>query len=136
MNLNILQYAEKPIRWLLIIISIVALLRGHNYPGGGFIGGLLAGLAIVFQSLAYDVETVRKKMKLSPQSFIGIGLAIAAISLLPSIIGGAELMQAYWVKLQITESYVLKLGTPLVFDIGIFLSVIGIVLMFIFNLSK
>jgi multicomponent Na+:H+ antiporter subunit B len=136
MNLNILQYAEKPIRWLLIIISIVALLRGHNYPGGGFIGGLLAGLAIVFQSLAYDVETVRKKMKLSPQSFIGIGLAIAAISLLPSIIGGAELMQAYWVKLQITESYVLKLGTPLVFDIGIFFSVIGIVLMFIFNLSK
>ncbi|PLX24935.1 MAG: Na(+)/H(+) antiporter subunit B [Salinivirgaceae bacterium] len=136
MNLNILQYAEKPIRWLLIIISIVALLRGHNYPGGGFIGGLLAGLAIVFQSLAYDVETVRKKMKLSPQSFIGIGLAIAAISLLPSIIGGAELMQAYWVKLQITESYVLKLGTPLIFDIGIFFSVIGIVLMFIFNLSK
>jgi multicomponent Na+:H+ antiporter subunit B len=136
MNLNILQYAEKPIRWLLIIISIVALLRGHNYPGGGFIGGLLAGLAIVFQSLAYDVETVRKKMKLSPQSFIGIGLAIAAISLLPSIIGGAELMQAYWIKLQITESYVLKLGTPLVFDIGIFFSVIGIVLMFIFNLSK
>lgn len=136
MNLNILQYAEKPIRWLLIIISIVALLRGHNYPGGGFIGGLLAGLAIVFQSLAYDVETIRKKMKLSPQSFIGIGLAIAAISLLPSIIGGAELMQAYWVKLQITESYVLKLGTPLIFDIGIFISVIGIVLMFIFNLSK
>lgn len=112
------------------------MLRGHNYPGGGFIGGLLAGLAIVFQSLAYDVETVRKKMKLSPQSFIGIGLAIAAISLLPSIIGGAELMQAYWVKLQITESYVLKLGTPLIFDIGIFFSVIGIVLMFIFNLSK
>ncbi len=136
MNQNILQLAEKPIRWLLIIIAVIALLRGHNYPGGGFIGGLLAGLSIVFKSLAYDVESTQKSLKVSPQNIIGIGLSIVFLSLLPSILNKAELMQAYWTKIELISDFTIKLGTPLIFDIGVFFVVIGIVVHFIFNLSK
>ncbi len=136
MNQNILQLAEKPIRLLLIIIAVVALLRGHNYPGGGFIGGLLAGLSIAFKSLAYDVESVKRNLKISPQNLIGLGLSTVFISLLPSIFKQAEFMQAYWTKIDIYNFFTLKLGTPLIFDIGVFFVVIGIVIHFIFNLSK
>lgn len=136
MNQNIIQLAEKPIRWLLLIFAVIALLRGHNFPGGGFIGGLLAGLSIVFKSFAYDVESARNSMVISPKNLIGTGLSIVFISLLPSLINQAEFMQAYWTKIEIFNDIVLKLGTPLIFDIGVFFVVIGIVIHFIFNLSE
>ena len=49
MNAVLLQIATKYVKWILLVFALIALFRGHNYPGGGFIGGLLVGLSVVFQ---------------------------------------------------------------------------------------
>jgi len=136
MNSVILQIASKYLRWILLVFAVLALLRGHNQPGGGFIGGLLAGLAVVFRGFAYTVPEVQKELQSKPLIFIGIGLFFILLSFLPGIFLNYELMTGSWVKVPLPLLGELKLGTPLVFDIGVFFSVIGVTLMFVFSLTK
>lgn len=136
MNSVILQIASKYLRWILLIFAILALLRGHNQPGGGFIGGLLAGLAVVFRGFAFTVPEVKSELQSKPLLFIGIGLFFILLSFLPSIIFSYELMTGSWIKIPLPLIGELKLGSPLIFDIGVFFSVIGVTLMFVFSLTK
>jgi multicomponent Na+:H+ antiporter subunit B len=136
MNTVILQIAQRFVSGLLLFFAVIVLLRGHNYPGGGFIGGLLAGMSIVLKGFAFDIESVRANLKMSPQSYIASGLIIIVASFLPSIIAGEEFMKGLWLVISLPFGNELKLGTPLVFDIGVFFAVIGVTLMFLFSLKK
>ncbi len=136
MNSTILQIAERYIRFLLLVFAVIALLRGHNYPGGGFIAGLLAGLSMVMKGFAYDVELVAKQMKFSPEKFMALGLVLILASTLPSMFEGTSFMTGYWLQLEIPLFGELKLGTPLLFDIGVFFGVIGITRSFFFSLKR
>ena len=136
MNSIILQIAAKYVRWLLIVFSVVALLRGHNYPGGGFIGGLLAALAIVYNGFAFDIKLVYEKLRIKPQAYISLGLLLIGLSLLPSIINGDTLMTGIWTSISIPLMGELKLGTPFLFDIGVFSAVVGVTLLFFFSLTQ
>lgn len=135
MNSVILQIASRYLKVLLLFFAIVALFRGHNYPGGGFIGGLLAALAVTFSSLAYSTEEVKKRLWVQPDKIIGIGLLLVVLSFLPSIIYSESLMKGLWVTLSFPFSLELKLGTPFIFDLGVFFTVIGVTLLFLFTLS-
>jgi multicomponent Na+:H+ antiporter subunit B len=134
MNSNVLQLAEKYVRWLLLLFAIIALLRGHNLPGGGFIAGLLAGLSIVFQGFAYTPEYALAKLRFPPRVFLASGLSLMLLSMLPSILAGEALMQGMWISLLPWEGF--KVGTPLLFDAGVFLAVIGVSMSFLFSLKK
>lgn len=136
MKTIILQIALPYIRFFLIFFSIITLLRGHNFPGGGFIGGLMASGAFIFQALAWDVENSRKTLRISPSSLIGIGLLTAFISSLPGVLSGKPFLTGTWVKIQLFTDYSLKLGSPLLFDIGVYFTVCGVVLMFIYTLME
>ena len=136
MNSVILQIASKYLRWILLIFAVLALLRGHNAPGGGFIGGLLAGLAIVFRGFAFTAEKVVSELKPKPTVFIGLGLLLILLSFLPGIVLGKELMTGIWIKIPLPWMEALKLGTPLLFDTGVFFGVIGVTLLFIFSLTN
>ena len=136
MNSVILQIASKYLRWILLVFAILALLRGHNQPGGGFIGGLLAGLAIVFRGFAYSAEQVRNELQSKPRIFMGLGFLFILLSFSPSLFSGNELMTGSWVKVPLPMMDELKLGTPLLFDIGVFFGVIGVTLLFVFSLTK
>ena len=118
-----------------MFFAIIALWRGHNQPGGGFIGGLLAALAVVYTALAYDIVKARKSLKWQPQQYIAFGITAVFMSVLPSILTGKELMKGSWISLKLIGENSLKLGTPLLFDVGVFLVVIGVVLLFLFTLS-
>ena len=83
MNTVILQIAQRFVRGLLLVFAVIALLRGHNYPGGGFIGGLLAGMSIVLKAFAFDTASVRSSLRISPTAYIATGLVIIVISFLP-----------------------------------------------------
>ncbi len=135
MNSIILQIATKYLRPIFLIFAIIALWQGHNHPGGGFIGGLIASLATVYSSIAYTNKTIRRRIKVKPTYFIGIGLICALSSLLPSVFMGAPLMKGNWLVFDMPVLGIIKLGTPLLFDIGVFFTVIGITLMFLFTLS-
>ena len=136
MNSAILQIAQRYVRFLLLLFALIALLRGHNYPGGGFIAGLLAGLSMVMKGFAYDIEFVTKEMKLPPVGLMAIGLLVILLSSLPSLIEGVTFMKGYWLQVQAPVLGEIKLGTPLLFDIGVFLGVIGITRMFFFSLKQ
>ena len=63
MNSVILQLAHRYIKLIFIVAAIIALYRGHNYPGGGFIGGLLASLAIIFKGYAFSFAELKTNLK-------------------------------------------------------------------------
>lgn len=136
MNTVILQIAQKYVRGLLLLLAVLALLRGHNHPGGGFIGGLLAGMSIVMKGFAFDTARVKAGLKFSPTAYIAAGLITIIISFIPSIAGGEEFMKGLWLILPLPFGSELKLGTPLLFDFGVFFTVIGVTLMFLFSLKK
>lgn len=136
MNSVILQIATKYIRSLLLLFAILALLRGHNHPGGGFIGGLLAGLSVVYASLAYSAKDVQQKLKIQPYYYIGLGLFLALISALPGLWTNSTLLQGVWTTIPLPFGSAYKIGTPLLFDIGVFFTVIGVTLQFFFTLSN
>jgi multicomponent Na+:H+ antiporter subunit B len=136
MNSVILQIAAKYVRWLLVFFAIVALYRGHNHPGGGFIGGLLVALSVIFYSLAFNAERAKEKMMLQPESNISVGLILILISALPGLMYKVSFMAGVWTSLSIPGLGELKLGTPFLFDIGVFFVVIGVTLMFFFSLKR
>lgn len=136
MNTVILQIAQRYVRGLLLLFAVILLLRGHNHPGGGFIGGLLAGMSIVLKGFAFDIDSVRASLKISPQAYIATGLIIIVASFLPSIIAGEQFMKGLWLFISLPFGNELKLGTPLIFDIGVFFAVIGVTLLFLFSLKR
>lgn len=136
MNAYLLQIAEKYVRWFLLTMAVIALLRGHNMPGGGFIGGLLAALSVVFRGLAFNPQYAREKLYVSPEAYMGLGLLFIILSLLPALFFSEAFMKGYWLEIAIAPEMVLKLGTPLLFDTGVFFSVIGVTLTFLFSKTK
>ena len=135
MNSIILQIASKYLRIIFLSFAFIALFRGHNQPGGGFIGGLLAALYIVYNSLAFTSQQIKKQLKVRPESYMGVGLLCALLSFLPSLLSGAPLMKGIWLSIDHSIIGEIKLGTPLLFDLGVFLTVMGVTLMFLFTLS-
>lgn len=136
MNSTILQIAARYIRWILIVFAVIALYRGHNEPGGGFIGGLMAGLAIVYRGFAFNAFQVKEEMKNRPEKYIALGLAFILVSFLPSVLRSETLMTGAWVTLPLPFMEGIKLGTPFLFDIGVFFGVIGVTLLFVFSLTQ
>lgn len=135
MNAYLLQIAERYVRWFLLTIAIIALLRGHNLPGGGFIGGLLAALSVVFRGLAYHPQYARDRLLMSPDRYLGLGLLIIIISLLPGLLFSEPFMTGYWLTIPLPADLSLKLGTPFLFDVGVFFVVIGVAVTFLFSKS-
>ena len=118
-----------------MFFAFVALLRGHNNPGGGFIGGLLAALSIVFYSFAYDWRQIQNKLIIKPKGYIALGLAFVLSSFLPSLFKSEVLMKGVWISIPMGIFGELELGSPLLFDTGVFMGVIGVTLMFFFTLA-
>jgi multicomponent Na+:H+ antiporter subunit B len=136
MNSVILQIAARYLMWILIVFAVLALFRGHNHPGGGFIGGLMAGLAIVYRGFAFNAFQIKEELKDRPERYIASGLLIILLSFVPSLIKNATLMTGFWFTIPLPFGEGLKLGTPFLFDIGVFFTVIGVTLMFVFSLTQ
>ena len=110
-------------------------MRGHNEPGGGFIGGLVGATSFALFAIAYGPAKSREILKLDPQVLIGLGILFAAISGIISILLGTPFMTGAWVMPEVGGS-VLHLGTPIIFDIGVYLVVVGFTLGVIFSLEE
>lgn len=121
MNTQILLISAPVIKPMFIILSLFVLYRGHNLPGGGFIGGLLAASGYVFYMMAYDVETTLQKMLISPLQLMALGLLLAFSSGLPAILHSEPFMTGQWLSF-----FGIKLGTPTLFDVGVYLTVLGV----------
>ena len=121
---------------LLLIFSLFLLLRGHNEPGGGFIAGLVAAAAISLYLFSMDIHAARKALWLDPRDLIGGGLMLAVLSGVPGIFQGKAFFSSLWWPLELPLLGTIKLSTPLFFDIGVYLVVVGVVLTIVLNLAE
>ena len=114
---------------LMIVFSVYLLLRGHNEPGGGFIGGLVAAMGAVLVHLAHPSKPLRL-FRLGPGALMVVGLAFAVLSGIPAWFFGEPYLTALWGgSLTLPAVGKVMLGTPLIFDIGVYLVVAGVVMM-------
>ncbi|HEU4700117.1 MAG TPA: hydrogen gas-evolving membrane-bound hydrogenase subunit E [Gemmatimonadales bacterium] len=121
--------------WLLLALSLVVLLRGHNAVGGGFVGGLMAALAFAILALARDVELARARLRRSPLVLAAGGLLLAVASGLPGLVAHGAYLQHVWLEVDVLGLHVQQ-GTTLLFDLGVYLAVLGTVLAFLFGFSR
>jgi multisubunit Na+/H+ antiporter MnhB subunit len=112
-----------------IILSLYLLFAGHNQPGGGFVGGLVAAAAIALRYIAGGLQEVASMTPVRPWTFLAVGLLLAAgTALVPMLGGGAPLDQdAFEWDLALLGH--VKLTTATIFDSGVYLIVIGLMLM-------
>ncbi len=132
----ILRTAARLLLPLLLVFSVFLLLRGHDLPGGGFIAGLVAGCAFVVYLFAFDVDTVRTMLRADPRTLVGVGLVLAALSGVPAVFFGQAFFTGQWLILEVPAVGELKLSTPLVFDIGVYLVVLGSVMAIVMSLAE
>jgi multicomponent Na+:H+ antiporter subunit B len=132
----ILRTATRFLMPVLLLFSLFLLLRGHNEPGGGFAGGLVAAAAFALHSIAYNAAATRQALWLNPQTLIGTGLLLAAGSSTLSLLLGQSFMTGQWGYLHLPETGAVTLGTPMLFDIGVYLVVMGVTLLIILSLSE
>lgn len=130
----ILSTATRYLLPLLLLFSIFLLLRGHNEPGGGFAGGLVAAAAFALYAIAHGVAGARRVLYVTPRTLIAGGLLVAVGSGQLSLLAGQSFMTGLWDKRPIPV--IGKLGTPLLFDLGVYFVVIGITLLIIFSLAE
>jgi multicomponent Na+:H+ antiporter subunit B len=109
---------------LMIIFSVFVLLRGHNEPGGGFIGGLIGASAFAIYGIACGVAPVRRALYFHPMSIAGAGLALGLVSGVASIFYGVPFFTGLWWE-PVFFGTQLELSTTLSFDIGVYLVVVG-----------
>jgi multicomponent Na+:H+ antiporter subunit A len=111
---------------LLLIFSIFLLLRGHNKIGGGFVGGLVAASALMLYAIAISPEALRRLISIKPRLLVAGGLMIAMFSGLVGMTLEKPFMTGLW--LPQTLPVIDKVGTPILFDAGVYFVVIGVVL--------
>jgi multicomponent Na+:H+ antiporter subunit B len=135
MTSSILQTAARLLMPLLLLFAIFLLLRGHNQPGGGFVGGLVVAASFVLYAIAFGVHAARRALLVGPSRLLGVGLLVALLSGLPAVVIGQPFMTALWTTVD-AGTVMFAVGTPLVFDVGVFLAVIGVVLTIVFTLAE
>lgn len=119
---------------LLLLFSVFLLLRGHDEPGGGFVGGLVAAAAFALHTLAHGAAAGRRMLRVEPRLLIAIGLSTALGSGMVPLLLGQPFLTAFWSDLP--APVIGHAGSPLLFDTGVYLVVAGMALMIIFNLME
>jgi len=124
MNTLILRTVAPFLTALMLLFSVFVLLRGHNEPGGGFIGGLIAVSALAIYGITFGAGAVRRAIRFHPMAIAGAGLLLAMLSGLLSILSGVPFMTGLWVYPVIFDVEV-PLSTVMSFDLGVYLVVVG-----------
>ena len=126
MNSLIFSTISRLLVGLMLLFSLFLLWRGHNEPGGGFIGGLVAAAGIIVYGLAEGPALMRKLLRFDPRKLVLVGLLMAVGSGILPLLQGDGFLTGMWLFIGATATDKgLALGTPLIFDIGVSLVVVG-----------
>lgn len=132
MNSVILKTATRLLAGIVLVFAAYLLWRGHHAPGGGFVAALVAGTGFALVSLSEGARAVRRGILLPPQALVGIGMLLAVLAGLPAILGGLPFLSGMWWPPQGAA----LIGTPLLFDSGVFLVVLGAILTVLLALEE
>ena len=132
MNTMILRETTRRLVPLILVFSVFLLLRGHNQPGGGFVGGLVASIAFSLYAFVCGPQAARGILRADPRVVGAVGLAVAIASgFVGSIREGVPFLTGQWGALA-----GLPIGTPVIFDVGVYLVVVGVVLTFVLGIKE
>lgn len=129
MNSVIFRAASHIISGMMLIFSVYLLLRGHNSPGGGFIAGLIAVIAFALLMLAETSAYVRQRLFIPPPIIAGGGIIISLATGTLPLFFGQQFLSGLWIENT-------ALGSPLLFDLGVYLAVFGSVLTVLLNVEE
>jgi multicomponent Na+:H+ antiporter subunit A len=124
----VLEVATRIIFPLIMVLSAYFFFTGHNTPGGGFAGGLTAGLALVLRYLAGGRYELGETLPLDAGKILGVGLGLSAGTAVASLFLGAPALSSAVVEFEVPVLGDIKFVTALFFDLGVYLIVVGLVL--------
>ena len=128
----ILKTATRLMVGLILIFAIYLLLRGHHEPGGGFAAALVAGTAFALFAITEGPDKIRRAVRLRPATIAIVGLGVAVAAGLPAVFMSRPFLTGIWWNVGTN----LAVGTPLIFDIGVFLAVLGAILSILLALEE
>lgn len=134
MSSLILRTASRYLMVVLLVFSVFVLLRGHDEPGGGFIGGLLTAGGVVIYMLAHGPEAARKLIRLDPRAFIGFGMLCTLAAALAGPLVGRPVLSGLWGEGAVPGLG--KVSTVLLFDFGVHLVVAGSIFLILVTLAE
>jgi multicomponent K+:H+ antiporter subunit A len=121
---------------LALTVGIFILLRGHNMPGGGFVAGLVIGVALIMQYMASGYAWADRQMKIDYHELIGLGVLAAGITGIGAWYGDLPFLTSGYDYFHLPIVGEIELATAMAFDLGVFLTVVGVVMLILANLSR
>jgi multisubunit Na+/H+ antiporter MnhB subunit len=125
----ILDRSVRVIFHAVLVGSLYLLFAGHNQPGGGFVGGLVGGAAVSLRYIAGGIDEVRSITRIAPWTILGSGLLLAATMAIVPLAFGADVLEAGAASWDLPMVGSVKVTSSLPFDVGVYLLVVGLVLM-------
>ncbi|MEM8728935.1 MAG: monovalent cation/H+ antiporter subunit A [Pseudomonadota bacterium] len=119
-----------------IMVGVYMFLRGHNQPGGGFVAGLIVSIALLMQYMASGFAWTQARQKIHYHSFIGWGVVIATLCGMGSWLFGAPFLSSAFDYVHLPPIEEFELASALIFDLGVFLTVLGAVMLMLYSLSR
>lgn len=133
----ILRTATRLLVSLILVFSVYLLFRGHNSPGGGFSGALVAATGFALYIMAEGAGSLRKAIRIDPRRLIVYGMGITLVAGLMGLISDKPFLTGLWWSLgEDSDISGLAIGTPLLFDIGVYAIVLGTILTLILALEE
>ncbi|HLR66881.1 Na(+)/H(+) antiporter subunit B [Virgibacillus alimentarius] len=132
----ILQAITKIVVFIILTLAVYLFFSGHHTPGGGFVGGLVLASAFVLLCLAYDVETVQKGIPFDFKYVAALGALIMLIVGLGSIVFDVPFLSQSFTSMESSLFGKIEISTVTLFEAGVALSVVGVVVTIILSISK
>ncbi len=132
----ILAVVSRPLLPLALVVSVYILLRGHNMPGGGFIAGLLTSVALILQYVASGVAWAQERLRIDEVKIIASGVLLATLTGLGSWVFGRPFLTSAFGHFDLPIVGDIELATAMIFDLGVYLTVVGATLLILANLGK
>ncbi|WPP52155.1 Na+/H+ antiporter subunit B [Catalinimonas niigatensis] len=117
-----------------LLFSVYLFFRGHDEPGGGFIAALVTSIGFLFHMIALSKKETMKLYGVSTYALMGLGLGAVLLSAVLPLLLGYNLLEAQWLNFELP--FIGKLGTPILFDLGVYLLVLGVILTIAFTLFE
>lgn len=132
----IMQTLTRLLLPLMILVAVFIFLRGHNLPGGGFIAGLIAAVALIVQYLSNGIEWTQKRLTTDMHWVIGFGLLIGTGTGIVSILIGFPFLTSAFTYITWPVVGKFEVASAIAFDIGVFLVVVGATVLSLVQLGK
>lgn len=132
---HIVQVGARTMVPTLVVVSAFLLVVGHDAPGGGFVGGLLAGAAVLVAFLAGGGRAVRRMIPVPARVLVGSGIGVATLTAFAGLVFGRGWLDAGKAVLDLGPVGEISVGSALIFDLGVYLVVLGLVLTIVEHLG-